>query len=408
MTARVVVVGASVGGVRTVAELRTAGFAGEIVLVDPDAARPYDRPPLSQQVLAGSWAPDRAGLGDPVRRWEATVAATRAVQLDPGARVVDLESGERLGYDRLVIATGALARRLPGPPREGVHVLRTLQDCLELRADLERGGPLVVIGGGLTGAEVASTARGLGVPVTLVEALPAPMARVVGERAGGLFTQLHRAHGVDVRCGVAVDRIEGHPRVREVVLADGRRLPADTVAVGIGVSPGTDWLAGSGLRVRDGVLADEFLAATADRTVFAIGDVARWYDRCLGRHVRVEHWTNAVEGAGVAAHNIVHPDSPRVHDAIPYVWSEQHGTKIQLVGRVNPQWEIAVVEGDAERGRRAVLYHDGIWVHAALTMNWPQALAVVRRGLATELEVAAVQAELQPKAFRRPLAPARR
>ncbi|WP_300016587.1 FAD-dependent oxidoreductase [Pseudonocardia sp.] len=405
MTARVVVVGASVGGVRTVAELRSAGFTGEIVLVDPDAARPYDRPPLSQQLLAGAWDPERAGLGDPARRWGATVLPSRAVGLDPAARVVDLESGERVGYDRLVIATGAVARRLPGPPREGVHVLRTLQDCLDLRADLERGGPLVVIGGGFVGAEVASTARGLGVPVTLVEVLPAPMAAALGEQAGGMLTPWHRAHGVDVRCGVAAERVEGHPRVREVVLADGRRLPADTVVVGIGVTPGTGWLAGSELRIRDGVLVNEFLAATADRTVFALGDVARWYDRHLGRHVRVEHWTNAVEGAGIVAHNIVHPGTPRVHDAIPYFWSDQHGTRVELVGRVNPQWEIAVVEGDA--GRRAVLYHDGIWVHAALTMNWPRALALVRRGLATELEVAAVQAELQQAASPRHVVPVR-
>jgi 3-phenylpropionate/trans-cinnamate dioxygenase ferredoxin reductase subunit len=345
MTERVVIVGASVGGVRTAAQLRAAGFAGEMVLVGPEAADPYDRPPLSKQVLRGSWTPERASLGDPAHQWGAKVHTASAVGLDPARRKVELDSGETLSYDRLVIATGAAARQLPGPPLAGVHVLRTMRDCLALRADLARGGPLVVIGGGFIGAEVASTARALGLRVTIVEGLPTPMARVLGEETGRMLTLLHTAHGVRVRCGVAVAGLGGTSRVEDVVLSDGRRLPADVVAVGIGVTPNTSWLDGSGLEIRDGVMVDQFLAANEDRSVYAVGDVARWYDARLRRHVRVEHWTNATEQARTVADNILRPEEPIAHTALPYFWSDQHGAKIQLVGHVDPALATTVIEG---------------------------------------------------------------
>ncbi|GAA5120095.1 FAD/NAD(P)-binding oxidoreductase [Haloechinothrix salitolerans] len=400
MSERVVIVGASIGGIRTAAGLRKEGHAGEIVLVAPDAARPYDRPPLSKQVLQGTWEPEQASLGDPSQDFGVEVRTTRAVRLERDARKVVLATGEVLGYDRLVIATGATPKRFPERTLAGVHVLRSMQDCLGLREDLMRGGPLVVIGGGFIGAEVASAARGLDVPVCLVEAARAPMHGVLDPATAELLLQLHRERGVEIHCGVGVARLEGDGRVSTVVLSDGRRLHVDAVAVGIGVTPNTDWLEGSGLRLHDGVVTDQFLTATVDGTVLAVGDVARWYDPRVGRHVRIEHWTNAAEQAATVAHNIAHPDNPRPHDRMPYFWSDQHGAKIQTVGHVDPSWKALVVPGD--RGlRRAVLHHDGIWVHSALAVNWPQALAVIRRGLDTELEVDQARRQLEELSGRR-------
>lgn len=385
MTAgRVVVVGASVGGSRVAAALREAGHTGEIILVDPDPDAPYDRPPLSKQVLAGDWEAGRASLGDPAQ-WDAARHVAAATALDTDGRVLRLGDGTRLGYDRLVLACGASPRLLPGMPRRGVHVLRTLADCHGLRADLDRvgDGRLVVVGGGFVGAEVASTARARGIEVTVVEALPEPLSGLLGEEVAAELALLHADHGVRLLTGARVASLVGEPSVTGVALADGRVLPADAVVVGIGVRPNTGWLAGSGIALHadGGVLCDAHGAADAARTVYAVGDVARRYDPLLGRHVRTEHWTNAVEEAGAVARVIAGREQPpHRHDF--FVWSDQYGGKITLLGRPEPGDRVAVVRAGAAPRRFAVAYRRGERLAAVLTVNWPKALVAARRALA--------------------------
>ncbi|MEV6958265.1 FAD-dependent oxidoreductase [Streptomyces sp. NPDC051207] len=386
MTGRgVVIVGASVGGTRVAAALREAGYAGALTLVDPDPDAPYDRPPLSKQILAGDWDAARASLGDP-EEWGATRYVAAAAGLDPAARLLRLDDGTRLGYDRLVLACGAAPRLLPGMPLGGVHVLRTLADCHGLRADLDRigDGRLVVVGGGFIGAEVASTARARGIDVTVVEAQPAPLSGLLGEDVAAELSLLHRDNGVRLLCGTSVAGLVGGVSVTGVTLTDGTTLPADAVVVGIGVRPATGWLADSGilLDTDGGVLCDEYCAADADHTVYAVGDVARCHDPLLGRHVRVEHWTNAVEQAAVVARAIAGPDpEPYRHEF--FVWSDQYGGKITLLGRPGPGDETDVVRAGGPRRRFAVAYRRGARLTAVLTVNWPKALVVARRSMAT-------------------------
>ncbi|GAA2947644.1 NAD(P)/FAD-dependent oxidoreductase [Kitasatospora cinereorecta] len=385
---RVVIVGASVGGIRVADGLRQAGHTGPIALVDPDPDAPYDRPPLSKQILSGAWSPDRASLGDPAQ-WQAERHIAAAAGLDPVDRVLRLDTGGELHYDRLVLACGATPRALPGMPRRGVYTLRTLADSLELRARLDRmadagAGHLVVAGGGFVGAEVASTARSRGIGVTMVEAQPAPLSGLLGEEVAAELALLHTDNGVRLLCGTSVTSLTGEPDVTGVELSDGTTLSADAVVAGVGVRPATDWLAGSGLALTDdgGVLCDEFCAADAERTVFAVGDVARCRDPLLDRHVRVEHWTNAVEQAAVAVRNILGPQ-PVAHRHELFVWSDQYGGKIALTGRPEPGAEVTVVRADGPRRRFAVAYHRGPVLCAALTVNWPKALMAARRSMGT-------------------------
>jgi len=381
----VVVVGASVGGSRVAAALREAGHTGGITLVDPDPDAPYDRPPLSKQILAGDWEAGRASLGDPAQ-WDAGHRVAAATGLDTAGRRLRLDDGTLLGYDRLVLACGASPRLLPGMPRGGVHVLRTLADCHGLRADLDRvgDGRLVVVGGGFIGAEVASTARARGADVTVVEALPAPLSGLLGQQVAAELALLHADNGVRLLTGAQVASLVGEPSVTGVALTDGRVLPADAVVVGIGVRPDTGWLrTGSGIALDTdgGVLCDEYGAADAARTVYAVGDVARRYDPLLGRHLRVEHWTSAVGQADAVARSIAGP-GPVAYEDDFFVWSDQYGGKITLLGRPGPDDEATVVRADAPRRRFAVAYRRGDRLAAVLTVNWPKALVVARRAMA--------------------------
>ena len=311
----VVVVGASLAGFRAAEELRHQGFDGRLVLVGDEPHRPYDRPPLSKQVLAGARPPEAAdlpGTDDLDAEW---VLGRRATALDVRGRRVTLDDGTAVAFDGCVVATGATPRRLPGwPDAAGVHVLRTLDDCAALRADLAADpGRIVVVGAGFIGAEVAATARGLGVEVTLLEALPVPLVRALGEAMGAVCADLHRDHGVDLRLGTGVDGIavDGDGRVAAVDLAGGGRVEAGVVVVGVGVRPNTDWLAGSGLEVGDGVVCDETCLAAPG--VVAAGDVARWPNRRFDEVMRVEHWDNAQEQGGHAARTLL-ADQERAGD----------------------------------------------------------------------------------------------
>ena len=370
---KILVVGASLAGVRAAEALRREGFDGELTIVGDEPHRPYDRPPLSKQVLAGTRTPDDATLDvDPAvaAEWRTGV---RATALDLDARTVALDDGDTLPFDGVVLATGAAPRRIPGwPDLGGVHVLRTLDDCLALRADLTAApGRVAVVGAGFIGCEVAATARGLGLDVTVVEPLPAPCIRGLGEQMGGFVADLHRDHGVDLRLGAVVEGVDGTERVERLHLADGTTVDADVVVVGIGVSPVTDWLDGSGLAIDDGVVCDATCAAALG--VVAAGDVARW-DHPRHGSIRVEHWDNAIEQGEHAARTLLAhlaggagaPFAP-----VPWFWTDQFDRKLQLTGRPTPTSVVDVVEGSVEERKFLATYSDGGEVVAVLGVNMP-------------------------------------
>ena len=384
MTRTVVVVGSSIGGVRTAQALRSEGFEGRVVLVGEESQLPYDKPPLSKQFLTGQWDVDKVLLLTPEKAAKDDIElrlGSRATRLDVAARTVHLADGTSLRYDSAVIATGASARPSPWRPASGVHVIRTLEDSRQLHAHLRDGGPVVVVGGGFIGAEVAGSARALGHEVTVVDPLPTPIGRVVGPEIGRFFSELHHRHGVSTRFGVGVEAVEGAAGSLRIRLTDGTELHAATVVVGIGAVPNDGWLADSGLPIDDGVLCDQYSRALDAPDVFAVGDVARWFHPGHREYVRVEHWTNAVEQGVTAAHNIVRPDDLRAYHPVEYVWSDQYDWKAQIVGRPNRGTRHEIV-GDlaGENPRAAVLYTDEtgrLW--GAVTVNWPKALVQCRR-----------------------------
>lgn len=383
----IVVVGAGMAGLQTVVALRAQGYAGPLTLVGAEPEAPYDRPPLSKQVLAGRQPPDAAALDvdDLGAEWR---LGERATALDVDARRVTLAGGEALDFDGLVIATGAAPRRIPGwPDLDGVHVLRTLDDSNALRAALTAAPRrLVVVGAGFIGCEVAATARALGVDVALVEPLPAPCVRALGEEMGAFVADLHRAHGVDVRLGAGVAGVRSDgDGVAGVELDDGTAIDADVVVVGIGVAPVTDWLAGSGLDIEGGVVCDATCAAAPG--VVAAGDVARWYHAGYGETIRVEHWDNAVDqGAHAGRTLLAHltGGTAEPYTPVPWFWSDQYDRKLQMVGRPAPDCTVDVVEGSVDDGRFVATYTRAGEVTAVLGVNMPARVIRWRADLAAK------------------------
>ena len=362
-------IGASLAGLRACETLRSEGFTGTITLVGAEAEMPYDRPPLSKKLLAGEWDADRIRLRKPDDLAGLDLQlrlGVRAVGLDTAACTIALSDGTTLGYDGLVIATGADVRRVPGWPTPdvlaGVCELRTLADALHLRDRLVDGARVVVIGAGFVGLEVASTARQRGCTVTVLEGAPAPLMRGLGAEMGVAVASVHARNGVELRCGVQVAGIEGADgRVAGVRLGDGQVVPADVVLVGIGVAPATGWLEGSGLTVRDGIVCDATLHTGAPG-VYAAGDCARWPNHVFDPHddveMRVEHWTNAAEQGAVAAKNLLavaRGDEPVPYAAVPFFWSDQFDSRIQFVGRAHGGDEVHVFAGSTD-GAFAALY----------------------------------------------------
>ncbi|MEV5558394.1 FAD-dependent oxidoreductase [Nonomuraea wenchangensis] len=365
---RLVVVGASLAGLRAVEAARKSGFDGSVVLIGAEPHLPYDRPPLSKAFLDGAGLP--AFRTEEVLRDELgvrLVLGAPATALDTAARVV--RAGEReFGYDALVIATGAAARTLPGTGGlTGVHTLRTRDDALAVRSALDDGARTVVVGAGFIGSEVASAARKRGLDVTIVEALPTPLVRAVGETMGRACGALHARNGTDLRCGTGVAAVEGDGRVERVRLTDGTVLPADLVVAGIGAVPATGWLAGAGLSLDDGVVCDETLFTGAPG-VYAAGDVARWHNPAFGRHMRLEHWTSAAEQGATAARNALDPANAKPYSTVPYFWSDWYDSRIQFVG-VPATEEVRVVDGDPGGDRFVALYREGDRLAGALTLN---------------------------------------
>jgi 3-phenylpropionate/trans-cinnamate dioxygenase ferredoxin reductase subunit len=361
MAGPVVVVGAGLAGLRVAEELRRVGFDGKVTLVGGETHPPYDRPPLSKEVLRGdrSVADIRLRPDDFFHGNEVDLRlGVHAVGLDRRARKVELDDGPPLEYEHLVIATGIVPKR-PGflGNLSGVHLLRTADDVLALRQDIGSARAALVIGAGFIGCEVAAGFRALGLDVVLVEPLPAPLAGALGAEVGGLVARLHTAAGVDLRCGVGVSELLGEDAVTGARLSDGSTVDADVVVCGVGSTPATGWLEESGIELGDGVLCDES-GRTNDPRVWAIGDVAAWRRPPDDHHVRVEHWTEAGEQATVVA-KAIHGADPGTRDHVPYFWSDQHGLKIQALGHFEPDDEVRVLEDD---GRKfAVVYsRDGV------------------------------------------------
>ena len=375
MREAITVIGASLAGLRGVETLRSDGCGGQITLVGDEPHQPYDRPPLSKQVLAGDWEPDRIHLAAPDRLADLQVdlrLGQRATGLDLEAHTVEVD-GVAEEFDGLLIATGARCRTLPGTGRlAGVHTLRTIDDCLAIRAAVEAvPRRLVVVGAGFIGSEVVSVAVDRGVEVTMVEALPVPLVRVLGAEIGTTMADLHPSHGVDLRCGVGVVELVGEDRGRAAMLDDGSVVEADMVVVGIGVVPNTDWLESSGLHLDDGVCCDATCLAAPDVT--AAGDVARWTHPRYGRSVRVEHWDNAVEQGIHAARRLLQTDEEATAYApVPWFWSDQYDRKIQVAGLTHPDDEVRMVTGSPEEGRFAALYGSGGRFNAVFGMNRPR------------------------------------
>ena len=391
MNSTTVIVGASLAGINAARTLRLQGHTGSIVVVDADSERPYDRPPLSKQMLTGEWEPEKillpAGKEDLDLEFRLGV---RAKAVDLNARQIALEGADgtvaNTAFDSLVIASGASARRLPDSAGiAGVHVVRTLADSLALRADLEAGpSRVVVIGAGFIGAEVASSCRKRGIEVTLVEAMALPLERILGADMGRVCAQVHIENGVDLRLGTGVlqletETVDGVEKVVGVALTDGTSVATEVVVVGIGVTLNIDWLEGSGLTLDDGVVCDNTLLAAPG--VVAAGDIARYPSARFGRMLRVEHWETAIAGGEAAARRLLAEasgETPVVFDPIPWFWSDQYDRKIQLAGRPMPTDTCVVVHGSTEEFRFVALYGDGDRLTGVLGMNRPRHVVQLR------------------------------
>jgi len=387
VTDHAVVVGASLAGLRAAESLRHHGHGGPITVIGDEVHKPYDRPPLSKQVLTGRSGADATAL--PLAAgldvdWKLGTAATG---LDLEDRRVLVSTGDAVPFDQLVIATGARPRVLPGAPAgPGLHYLRTLDDALALRRDLESGGALVVIGAGFIGLEVAVSAHSLGVPTVVLEALPVPLERALGRGMGRTLMAWHRAKGLDLRAAVGVQEIvlrNGTGRPEAVRLDDGTSVPADTVVVGIGVAPVTDWLEGSGVDLDDGVRCDSRLRVLAGGRVVpgvvAAGDVARWDHPGFGEPLRVEHWTNASEAGEAAGATLMQGDAAPEYGPVPYFWSDQHGVKIQFVGRAGASDETVLIEGSFEEDRVLFAYGRDAKLVGALGIRRPARVMALQR-----------------------------
>ncbi len=354
------IVGGGLAAARTAEQLRRSEYSGAITIVSDEEHLPYDRPPLSKEVLRSETDDVTLKPAEFYAEKDITVLlGNGARSLDTAAQTLTLADGSELGYDELIIATGLLPKRISSfPDLEGIFVLRSMDESLALRKAAGAARRAVVIGAGFIGCEVAASMRGLGVDVVLVEPQPAPLASVLGEQIGGLVTRLHRDEGVDVRCGVGVTEVSGEDRVQKVTLADGTELDADLVVVGIGSRPATEWLDGSGIAVDNGVVCDDAGRASAPH-VWAIGDVASWRDT-VGGQVRVEHWSNVADQARALVPALLGQDAPATV-SVPYFWSDQYDVKIQCLGEPEATDTVHIVEDD---GRKFLAYYerDGVVV----------------------------------------------
>jgi NADPH-dependent 2,4-dienoyl-CoA reductase/sulfur reductase-like enzyme len=350
----IVIVGGGLAAARTAEQLRRSEYTGPVTILSDEDHLPYDRPPLSKEVLRSETDDVTLKPAEFYDENDITVLLGKGARsIDVAAQTVTLSDGSELGYDELVIATGLVPKRIPSFPNiEGIHVLRSIDESLALRQQAASARHAVVVGAGFIGCEVAASLRGLGVDVVLVEPQPSPLASVLGEEIGSLVARLHRAEGVDVRCGVGVAEVRGTEHVEKVVLGDGTELDADLVVVGIGSHPATEWLEGTGIDVDNGVVCDASGRSSAPH-VWAIGDVASWRHN-LGHQVRVEHWSNVADQARALVPALLGKDAPAAV-SVPYFWSDQYDVKIQCLGEPEAGDVVHIVEDD---GRKFLAYYE--------------------------------------------------
>lgn len=381
------IVGGGLAATRTAEQLRRSEYAGPITIVSAEDRLPYDRPPLSKDVLRAETDDVTLKPAEFYTEKDITVQLGNAVcSVDTDTKTLTLSDGTQLGYEELVIATGLVPKRISSfPDLPGIHVLRSFEQSIALRREAGAARRAVVVGAGFIGCEVAASLRSLGVDVVLVEPQPAPLASVLGEQIGELVARLHRAEGVDVRCGVGVAQVEGDDRVRSVTLDDGTELAADLVIVGIGSHPATGWLDGSGIEVDNGVVCDR-VGRTSVPHVWAVGDVASWRD-AAGEQVRVEHWSNVADQARAMVPSMLGQDPPAAA-AVPYFWSDQYDIKIQCLGEPQATDTVHLVEDD---GRKFLAYYerDGI-VAGVVGASMPAKVMKTRSKIAAGAPIADV------------------
>jgi 3-phenylpropionate/trans-cinnamate dioxygenase ferredoxin reductase subunit len=348
-TATHVIVGAGLAGAKAAETLRTEGFDGRVVLIGDETELPYERPPLSKQVLRGEEEDTSASVHEESYYRDNDIElrlATRVESLDLAAGTVSTGDGEPIGFERLLLATGAAPRRLqlPGAELDGIHYLRTLPDCRALRTALQGATRLAVVGAGWIGSEVAASARQMGVEVALIDPLAAPLERVLGPELGAVYRDLHREHGVDLRMHTGVSGFSGRDKVTAVVTSAGDEIEADVVVVGIGVDPRLTLAQQAGLDIEGGVSVDATLATSAPG-VFAVGDIAAAWHPFLGRRIRVEHWANALNQGVAAAKNMLGAAEP--YDLLPYFFSDQYDLGMEYCGHAT-EWDEVVFRGDRD------------------------------------------------------------
>ena len=388
----IVIIGASLAGVRAAETLRTNGFAGALTIIGAEKHMPYDRPPLSKNFLAGDWDADRIALRKADDLYSLNInwmLGQAATSLNIDSSIVTLADGSQVSYDGLIIATGGLVRRLPNQPDiAGVHVLRTLDDASALRDELVEGARVVVIGAGFIGLEAAATATKRAAKVTVLEGLDAPLIRALGPEMGAAIGAVHERNGVTIRCGVQGASINGDTKVTGVTLTNGDTIEADVVIVGIGVAPATQWCSDSGLTIDDGIVCDANLNA-GPANVFAAGDVLRWPNgmfKDIEPTMRVEHWTNAAEQGAVAAQNLLatlrnEPMQP--YSAVPFFWSDQFDARIQFLGRAFATSTVDVVAGSVADGRWCAMFSTNDRLTGVLGVSMPKMVMPSRAMLST-------------------------
>jgi len=385
---KIVVVGASLAGLNAVETFRRDGYDGKIFLVGSEKFLPYDRPPLSKQVLTESEI-----SGPPLLRTEAEFAdldvelhlGETATHLNVKDKTVVIGSTSQLKYDGLIISTGAFARPLKSATKlNGIHLLRNFEDAVAIHKAFRNSSQVVIIGAGFIGSEVASSARAMGLTVTILESLPVPLTRVLGTKMGSAFASIHGEYGVDLKCNVNVVGFEGSESVERVKLADGSTINADLVVIGVGAIPSTQWLENSGLNIDNGVICDEYCAAS-ESGIYAAGDVARWWHPKYQKHLRVEHWSNAVEQGVVSAGNMLKEKKDQISfSPVPYFWSQQYGKKMQFAGHISESDQVEIQHGSVKQQEFLAIYHDNEKFSGVLAFGFQRLFLSYRKLLAEE------------------------
>jgi len=365
-----VIAGASLAGAKAAETLRDEGFTGRIVLIGEEPVRPYERPPLSKTYLRGESTFDSAAVREESfyeDRQIELLKSTTVVDIDPRAKRVTVDPGGELAYDELLLTTGATPRHLsiPGSDLDGMHYLRTVASCDELRRAMDDASRVVVVGGGWIGSEVAASARVLGKEVALVEVAAVPLERVLGAEVGAMFAALQVQHGVDLHLGQGVEAFRGQGAVEEVLLADGTAVAGDLFVVGVGVVPRIELGEKAGVNLDNGIVVDEFLSSSVPG-IWAAGDVANAYHPVFGTHIRLEHWSAALNQGPAAARNML---GQRVaYERIPYFFSDQYDLGLEYSGFA-PHWDQIVYRGDQDGREVIVFWLDRGTVVAGMNVN---------------------------------------